>query len=310
MITTLLFLLVGLAALYSGGELLVRAAVQIGEWCHLTPLVTGLTIVAFGTSAPELAVSIDAALVGSSEIAIANVVGSNFANMALVLALSAVIAPVAIEKVVLHRDLPVMLVGFVLVILMMTDQSVGRFEGVILMVTLAGYLVYVIRQSRKFRKAMDTDIPEVHMTVPVTLLSLAGGVLLLALGGHWLVKGAVALASQLGLAEAVIGMTVVAVGTSLPELTASMISVVRGHGNMAIGNVVGSNIWNTLGILGLTSTVVPLSQGQVTSAMVLAMVTAGVLLWILCRTRFQLSRIEGWLLLTGFLLAQWWFVVS
>ncbi|MGI9319330.1 MAG: calcium/sodium antiporter [bacterium] len=302
-LSVLVLIFIGLIALYGGGELLVRAAVVIGTWLGLSTLVTGLTIVALGTSAPELAVSIDAAIFGSTEIAISNVIGSNFANIALVLALSALFAPIAVETLVLSRDLPFMLVGFVVTLLILLDNRVGLLDGLILLLGLVIYLGYVIWHTRRHRIKESIDGRQTRSVVK-TLLQLAGGISLLALGGHWLVEGAVNIAQKLGVSEAVIGMTIVAVGTSLPEITASLISIARGHGSMAIGNVVGSNIWNTYGVLGATATIIPLQRGQVTYTMVVAMIGAGFLLWVFCRTRFQITRTEGGLLLAAYIACQ------
>lgn len=296
-------MLVGLIALYAGGELLVRTAVVIGAWLGLSTLVTGLTIVALGTSAPELAVSVDAAIFGSTEIAISNVIGSNFANITLVLALSAVMLPIVIEPLVLQRDLPIMLAGFVISLLMILDGEIGQVDGVILLFGLLAYLTYVIWHARRQR---ITERLESRLTpsATITLIQLVGGILLLSYGGHSLVKGAVNIAQAIGVSEAVIGMTIVAVGTSLPEITASVISILRGHGSMAVGNVVGSNIWNTFGVLGIAATIVPLDRGQVTYAMIGAMLGAGILLWIFCRTRYQIARREGGILLIGYFACQ------
>ena len=301
MITQFLLVAAGLVALYFGGELLVRAAVQIGQRLGLSSLVVGLTVVAFGTSAPELAVSLDAALVGSAEIAIANVVGSNLANIALVLALSALLVPIAIQRNVLRRDLPIMLGGFAVVALMLLDSVISRIEGSLLILGLAAYLILVIRTSR------DSDVEEPDEAHDPALLvagMLLAGVVLLAAGGHWLVEGAIFIASALGVSEAVIGMTVVAIGTSLPEIAASLISIKKGQCCMAVGNVVGSNIWTTFGVLGMTAAVLPLEQGGVSGLMLGVMALAGVALWIFCRTRFELSRMEGGVLLVGYFAAQ------
>ncbi len=193
----LLLLFIGLVALYAGGELLVRTAVVIGAWLGMSTLVTGLTIVALGTSAPELAVSLDAAIVGSTEIAISNVVGSNFANISLVLALSAVMLPIAIEPLVLRRDLPIMLAGFVASLVMILDGEVSHLDGLLLLFGLLSYLAYVIWYTRKQRIAR---IREEHMvrSVSITLIQLAAGVLLLSFGGHLLVNSAVNIAQALG----------------------------------------------------------------------------------------------------------------
>lgn len=295
--------MVGLVALYAGGELLVRAAAVVGTWLGLSSLVTGLTIVALGTSAPELAVSIDAALIGSTEIAISNVVGSNFANIALVLALSALFVPISIEPLVLSRDLPIMLVGFVTIMLMLMDASVSQGDGLVLLTGLVFYLGYVIWYTRQ-QRIVDSTEEGRPRSVSITLAQMLGGTLLLSTGGHWLVQGAVNIAQILGVSEAVIGMTIVAIGTSLPEITASLISILRGQASMAIGNVVGSNIWNTFAVLGVTAAVVPLDRGQVTDTMLGAMFGAGILLWIFCRTRYQIGRGEGGILMAGYIACQ------
>ncbi len=301
MLIQILLVISGLVALYFGGELLVRAAVQIGMRLGLSSLVVGLTIVAFGTSAPELAVSLDAALVGSAEIAISNVVGSNLANIALVLALSALLVPITIEKNVLTRDLPVMFVGFAAIWVMLFDGVISRLEGGLLLTALVAYLVYVIRSSKASAAEENTDARDPIWKVALMLVL---GVVLLAAGGHWLVEGAIYIASFLGVSEAVIGMTVIAIGTSLPEITASLISIKNGHGCLAVGNVVGSNIWNSLGVLGATSLILPLEQGGVNYVMLTMMAAAGVVLWVFCRTRYQLSRTEGGMLLIGYIVAQ------
>lgn len=303
-----LLIIIGLAALYSGGELLVKAAVSIGNRIGLSSFVIGLTIVAFGTSAPELAVSMDAALVGSAEIAIANIVGSNFANITLVLALSALLTPIAIERLALRRDIPVMFCGFMAMTGMLVDHKLGWVDGALLLTALVVYLFMVIHNAHGNRHNVEVeDIGT--MSVPIMLVSLIVGVALLSTGGHWLVAGAIDLAAEFGVSEAVIGVTIVAIGTSLPEIAASVISVVRGHSGMAVGNVVGSNIWNTFGVLGLTSTILPLQQGNVSYTMIGVMILSGIGLWLFCRTRYQLSRLEGGAMLVGFVGFQIWLLL-
>jgi cation:H+ antiporter len=218
--------------------------------------------------------------------------------------------PIAIERLVLVRDLPVMLGAFLMVVVMLIDRQIGRVDGLILLLSLVAYLAYVILHSRQQRRAAAVDLPEVHMSIPKTLGALTAGVVLLAVGGHWLVDAAVVLAASLGMSEAVIGVTVVAIGTSLPEITASLIAVLRGQGSMAIGNVLGSNIWNSLCVLGTSALIIPLDQGQVSATMILAMVISGLLLWVVCRTHHHLSRIEGVLLFAGYVACQWWFITS
>ncbi len=305
-----LFIVLGLAALGVGGDLLVRSAVSLGLRAGLSTLVTGLTIVALGTSAPELAVSLDAALVGSPGIALGNVVGSNFANIALVLGIIALMKPMAIDRFVLSRDLPVMLLAFLAIAAtLLPDGRISALEGGVFLAAMLLYLVPVVWISRRRQSAgrLEDDPVELsasHGGLPGLMGQLVCGVALLAFGGHWLVQGGVNIAASLGVSEALIGMTVIAVGTSLPEITASVVSVLRGHGSMAVGNVVGTNIWNTFGVLGTTAAIAPLSQSEVNLTMLGMMGVAGVVLWIFCATSERISRWEGFALLSGYLVSQ------
>jgi len=296
MTLTVMTIIAGLVALFAGGEMLVRASVMIGLRYGLSHLVIGLTIVACGTSAPELAVSIGAALVGATELAIANVVGSNLANIALVLALSALLKPIAIERIVLRRDMPIMLGSFALMAWMMLDGSIGRINGVFLLSGLVAYVGYVVWQSSHSTPRKEGR-DDKRLPILLTLSLLLAGIVLLVMGARWLVQGAIVIATLFGVSQAVIGLTVVAVGTSLPEIAASIVAVVKGHGAMAVGNVVGSNIWNTLGVLGVTAIISNLDQGNVGWDMLAMMAAVGLILWFFCRTRYQLSRYEGVILL-------------
>jgi len=309
MLIAIALLVAGLVALVVGGELLVRGAVEVGHWFHLSNMVIGLTIVAFGTSAPELAVSVGAALSGVSELAIANVVGSNLANIALVLAFTALLKPVAIESLSLKRDMPFMLIAFVAIVVVLADTGITRMEGLAMVLALVAYLFFIIRHAKRNRLSRGEE-SEKQLAVILTILSLIGGVVLLSLGGHWLVKGATALATFLGVSEAVIGLTIVAVGTSLPEIATSVIALVRGHGAIAIGNIVGSNIWNTFGVLGLTALITRLDRGQVSWHMVAMMCLAGLVLWIFSRTQHQINRYEGGIMLGVYATYQWWLFAS
>jgi len=248
---------------------------------------------------------------GTQRRAIGNVVGSNFANIALVLAISAILLPIDIEPFVLRRDLPVMLLGFAAIAgTLLPDGRIGTLEGLLLLSALLVYVVWVVRVSRR-RQAGGINIDvagdiAARESLPGVLARLAGGILLLSLGGHWLVEGAVHIAARLGVSEALIGMTVVAVGTSLPEITASVISILRGHGSMAVGNIVGSNIWNTFCVLGTAAAITPLPRGDVSVAMLGIMAAAGVALWIFCATSRQINRLEGAALLAGYIGGQAW----
>ena len=297
----LILIPLGLVALYIGGELLVKAAIGFGLRSGLSTMVIGLTLVAFGTSAPELAVSLDAALLGSSDIALANVVGSNMANIALVLALTVLMKSMAIDSITLKRDLPVMLAAFLMFTLLLHDRSLDRIDGMLLIAALVIYVIYVVTHPSG-KVEIDTD--EKDQTIFKLCVFFAGGIAFLALGGHWLVAGAIDIAKQLGVSEAVIGITVVAIGTSLPEITASVVATARGHAGLALGNVVGSNIWNSFLVLGATASITPVPAQSLSWHMLLVMISVGILLWVFCRSRYTLSRLEGAFLLTIFVAYQ------
>ena len=300
MVKEALLVIGGLSILVIGGGMLVNVAAALGKLLRLSPIVTGLTIVALGTSAPEFAVSIDAALVGSPGIAIGNVVGSNFNNVAVVLAVSAILVPVAIGHEVLRRDIPVMFAGYAaLAGVMLPDGVVSRWEGLFLVAAMVTYLVVVIRISRSGQQEICEDTV-VLGSVAGLLLRLLAGIILLSVGAHWLVAGGIGLATLFGVSEALIGVTVVALGTSLPELASAVIAIIRGHVAMSVGGIVGSNIWNTFGVLGTTAVIVPLSQGEVSVTMLLIMAVTGVLLWKFCATSRQIDRWEGVVLLVTF----------
>ncbi len=310
MIDAFIFIL-ALVVLVLGGGVLVHAAEALGERMGLSPLVSGLTIVALGTSAPEFAVSIDAALVGSPGIAIGNVVGSNFNNVAVVLAISAILLPVAIDRQVLIRDIPVMLAGYAAIAgVMLPDGVISRWEGLFLVAAMAVYIAFVIRRTRSeqrqgsrqnevFNEVSNSD------SMLKLLLRLFAGITLLSIGAHWLVHSGIALASLFGISEALIGVTVVALGTSLPELTAAVIAIMRGHAAMSVGGIVGSNIWNTFGVLGATAAIAPLPQGDVGLLMLLIMALASIGLWIFCATSRHIDRWEGGVLLLVFFVCEY-----
>ncbi len=256
MIQTLLFI-AGLAALTFGAELLVRGASRLALSFGLSPLVVGLTIVAFGTSAPEIAVAIDAAWSGQSDLTIGNVVGSNICNILLILGLGSLVAPLSVAGQVVRQEVPAMILASVIVIALAFNGAIGRIEGGVLFALLIGYLVFVVRQSRRASKREQSHYGEEmpasrwdhHWAVQVALVF--AGLALLVIGAGWLVDAAVAFALWLGVDELVVGLTVVAIGTSLPEIATSVLAAWRGERDIAVGNAVGSNIFNLLGCLGL-----------------------------------------------------------
>ena len=260
LIQVMLFVL-GLVALVVGAEVMVRGASRLAVSWGISPLVVGLTVVAFGTSAPEMAVSVDAALSGSSDLAIGNVVGSNIANVLLILGISALIAPLLVHEQIIRQEIPVMIGASLLVLVLALDGSIGRAEAALLFVLVIAYTVFLVVQSRRASQAtsdeFSTEIPtsqwDRHWGVQVALV--LGGLALLVLGADWLVGAAVVFAKMMGVSDLVIGLTVVAVGTSMPEIATSLIAALRGQRDIAVGNVVGSNIFNLLAVLGAAGVV-------------------------------------------------------
>lgn len=257
----LLFIL-GLLVLVAGAELLVRGATRLAASLGVSPLVIGLTVVAFGTSSPELAVSVQAGLLGRTDLALGNVVGSNIFNVLLILGIAALVAPLVIAEQLLQWDVPLMIGASMLLWVMALDGTVGRIEGIMLFAGLLGYVGWSIRQASRASSQIQTEFAREFSgrvaTVSGVVAQLAlvgGGLLLLVLGAGWLVDGAGALARTLGLSELVIGLTVVAAGTSLPEVATSVVASLRGERDIAVGNVVGSNLFNILGVLGLSAAV-------------------------------------------------------
>ncbi len=266
---TLLGLFVlGLALLLLGAELLVRGASRLAAALGIAPLVIGLTVVAWGTGSPELAVGVKAALAGQPDLTVGNVVGSNIANILLVLGFAALVVPLKVSQRVVRLDVPLMIGASVLTLLLALDGKLGTFDGLLFVGLLIAYTWWTIRASRRERRAVvaeqarefgaDDEIPDLHGRWPLFVtcgLMVAGGLFLLVLGSDWLVEGASAIAVALGFSELTIGLTIVALGTSLPELATSAIAGMRGERDIAVGNVVGSNIFNILAVLGVTALV-------------------------------------------------------
>ncbi len=259
MLTTIVLLIIGLIVLIVGGDYLVRGSSSIALRLHLSPLVVGLTIVAFGTSAPELLISIQSALKGSPDLVMGNVVGSNICNLALVLGLTAVINPVKVQINSIRFDWPMTMGASILLYLIVREGSIVAFEGILFLIIIISYLIFIIQQSRKETKANisagDKDeIPEMpSKQIWKDLVFIAIGCVGLYFGSEWFVNSAKELALSIGVEERVVGLTVVALGTSLPELVTAAVASHKGQTELALGNLMGSNIFNILSILGITS---------------------------------------------------------
>ncbi|MBW8315896.1 MAG: calcium/sodium antiporter [Hydrogenophaga sp.] len=258
---TLGLFVAGLLALIAGAELLVRGASKLALSFGLSPLVVGLTIVAFGTSAPEVAVSLGAVLEGQTDIAIGNVVGSNIFNVLFILGVSALITPLVVNIQLIRQEVPILVGASLLLLVLSLDGRISALDGAMLFALLLAYTVFLVIQSRKETQAANDEYAaEVHpavpgswdSTLPVQLLLMAGGLALLVLGSQWLVDAAVVFAKSLGVSDVVIGLTIVAAGTSMPEVATSVMAAVKGERDIAVGNVVGSNTFNILGCLGLS----------------------------------------------------------
>ncbi|MGP3723365.1 calcium/sodium antiporter [Cereibacter sphaeroides] len=245
----------GLLGLFFGGEFLVRGAANVARSYRISPMVIGLTIVGFGTSTPELLVSLNAALDGASSIAVGNVLGSNIANILLILGLTALIYPVAVDGRRVWKDLAFMVGAAILLWIMLLGDGLSRIEAGVLVAALVGFLVMSFLSGRTEAEETDTEaLTPVWKSALITL----GGLVVLMVGARLLVDSSTQIARSFGISEAVIGLTIVAVGTSLPELATSVIAAWRRHSEIAVGNVIGSNIFNVLGILGITGLVLPI----------------------------------------------------
>jgi cation:H+ antiporter len=256
----LLLLIGGLVLLVAGAELLVRGAARLAAAAGISPLAVGLTVVAFGTSSPELAVSVQSAAAGQSDVALGNVVGSNIFNVLFILGVSTLVAPLAVSRQLIRIDVPVMIGVSGLLLLLSVDGNIGLLEGVVLCGGIVAYTWFQISRSRSERVAGPVDASNgvpTSRSWPLNLGLVIVGLGLLVLGSRWLVRGAVEVGQALGVSELVIGLTIVAAGTSLPEVATSVLASIRGERDIAVGNVVGSNIFNVLGVLGAASVVAP-----------------------------------------------------
>lgn len=260
----ILWFIIGLVFLVVGAEALVRGSGRLAAAFGISPLVVGLTVVAFGTSSPELAVSIKSALADQAGIAVGNVVGSNIFNVLFILGVSALIVPLIVSRQLIKVDVPLMIAVSVVVWLMALDGSFGRLDGILLVAGLIAYVGFLIYHSRKETAAVQQEYEQefgvsdsqAHSTGKNLLLVIAG-LTLLVIGSRWFVDSAVMFAQFLGVSELVVGLTIVAAGTSMPEVVTSVIAAIRGERDIAVGNVIGSNIFNLMGVLGIASIIGP-----------------------------------------------------
>jgi len=305
---SILYLLLGVGLLSAGGEVLIRGALGISRRLGVSPLLSGLVIVGFCTSMPEMVVCVDAALNGQPDIAIGNVVGSNIANIFLILGLCAVITPLSVSPTALVRDAVVVILASLLFIGLAWGAGLARFDGLLLLAVLVGYLAWAYwsekdspEPSGVVHQAEATELQAVPKSLVWSTGATLLGLALLIAGSQVLLSGAVGIAQLLGVSEAVIGLTMVAVGTSLPELTISVVAALRRHADVAIGNILGSNIFNLLGILGVSAVVQPLNvSGRIADFDQWVMLGAALLLFAFLYTSRRLSGLEGGIFLGGY----------
>tara|TARA_R100000541_G_scaffold340_36_gene2941 strand:- start:11923 stop:13005 length:1083 start_codon:yes stop_codon:yes gene_type:complete len=303
---TFVYLIAGLVLLVAGAEVLVRGAAKLAAQFGIPPLIIGLTVVAFGTSAPETAVSVQAALNGSGDIAIGNVLGSNIANVLLILGVTSLVAPLIVSRQLIRLDVPIMIGASLVTYALAWDGSLSRLDGTLLFSAVIAYTAFLIISSRRATAAATADdefakefgldeTPKPYASLINAGLVVAGLVLLVT-GSNFLVEGAVSLARALGLSELVIGLTVIAIGTSLPELATSILAAIRGERDIAVGNIVGSNIFNLLCVLGLASLVSPNAIGVAANALAFdfpVMIAVALACLPIFFTGYAINRWEG-----------------
>ncbi len=305
MFIQILILIFGLALLGIGAEALVSGSSRLALRLGIAPIFIGLTIFSFGTSAPELAVSMEAALNGSSAIALSNIVGSNIANIGLILGITVMLAPTRIVTQLIRMQMPILIVVSISLWLLLIDGEIGLTDGILLSLGLIVFVVVSYRAADPQQASTEIVLPEVSKNpalskLPVNIAFIIGGLALLIVGSQLFVESAITLAQLFGVSEVFIGLTIVAVGTSLPEFATSVLAALRKQPDIAVGNIVGSNVFNILGILGVTAIVTPISALDISVVDLAAMLLFAIALLPLARSGYILSRIKGFILLATY----------
>lgn len=305
MLFDILWLFFGLALLLVSAEILVRGAASLSLRFGLSPLLVGLTVVAFGTSAPELVVSVVAAYTGSGDISLGNVIGSNISNIGLILGVSAIIYPLKVQSKLVRIDAPILIYVSLLFLFFLRDFELARWEGFVLFTLLIVYVIYSFKISKtedspELNKEIEAEIKEPLKYPILDGVFIVSGIIGLVYGAEWLVDSAVTIAESFGINKAVTGLTIVAIGTSLPELATSVVAALKKESDIALGNVVGSNIFNMLSVMGLASMILPIEGADITIVDLSVMMAFTVLLLPMMWFRMNISRIEGLVLLAGY----------
>lgn len=307
MILDIIIVIIGISVVLAGADRLTEGASALARRLHVSEIVIGLTIVAAGTSAPELFVSLVSALKGTPDLAVGNVVGSNIMNAMLIVGCAAMVAPMVISRSTVHKDIPFAVIASVLLVLAcidgqlswtITGHTIGRLDGVMLLVGYVLFMYYTLKHA----KADDSETAQVKaQSVWLSIIYVVVGLAALVFGSDWFVGAASRIATSLGVGESVIGLTIVAGGTSLPELATSVVAARKGRSAMAIGNVIGSNVFNVLMILGVTALICPMQINGITMIDLLMTLVSVALVWFFARTRYKVARWEGGVLTAGFL---------
>lgn len=310
-------MIVGIAAVLLGADRLTEGASALARRLHVSEMVIGLTIVAAGTSAPELFVSLLSALKGTPDLAVGNVVGSNIMNAMLIVGCAAMVAPMTISRNTVRKDIPFAVLASVMLVMACMDGSltatiaghqISRIDGIVLLVGYALFMYYTLTHAKADETFTDGVVKQssVWLNVCYVVIGLTG----LVVGSDWFVGSASHIASSLGIGESVIGLTIVAGGTSLPELATSVVAARKGQSAMAIGNVIGSNVFNVLMILGITAVVCPMQIQGITLIDLLMTLISVVMVWLFARTRYTVARWEGAVLVLVFMIYMAWLLVK
>ena len=304
----IVIIIIGIVCVLKGADFLTEGAAALARRVNIPEIVIGLTIVAAGTSAPELFVSLVSALKGTPDLAVGNVVGSNTMNCMLIVGCAAMVAPMTISRSTVKKDIPFAVGASVLLMLLALNSFLGRFDGILLLAGFVSFMVYSLRQAKNGQGDATTE--EKQQNPWLSALYIVLGLVGLVIGSNLFVDHASSLALALGISEGVVGLTVVAGGTSLPELATSVVAARKGQSAIAIGNVIGSNVFNILLILGLTATISPLQIEGITTIDMAVMLISVTLVWLFSFTRYTVERWEGAALVGGYLVYLAWLIIS
>lgn len=308
MVLDIVLIIIGVAMVLTGADRLTEGASALARRMNVPEIIIGLTIVAAGTSAPELFVSMVSALKGTSDLAVGNVVGSNTMNAMLIVGCAAMVAPMVISRSTVKKDIPFSVGASLLLIVLALDSSLSRWDGLILLLGFTCFMAYTLLQAKQGQA--DSADEGKHQNPWLSALWVVAGLAMLVVGSNLFVDSASSVALSLGISEGVVGLTVVAGGTSLPELATSVVAARKGQSAIAIGNVIGSNVFNILMILGLTATICPLQIEGITTVDMTVMLVSVALVWFFSFTKFTVERWEGGLLVAGYLVYLWWLISS